>query len=377
MEKLRRAAESRPPVDLLLADDETLGEEQIGDFLGELRGTPGLQNCKFFFLASPENSISAVERMRLGVNHCFSKPVCQSALLGAINDHLVGANHCKSVAAVLPKRAEPPPQAFGKARVLLAEDNRINQRVAQEILRQAGVECRAVENGRQVLEAVAGERFDLVLMDCQMPEMDGFTATQHIREMEGDGRLAGHLPVIALTANAVKGDRERCLAAGMDDYLSKPFEVQALLATMRRFLAGPKKTTADSSAVGPTRLPLRPEGPHPIDHNLLLDHCGNPQLARSLLSDFAEDLPKYFEQIVLHVREGDARAVSEEAHSLKGSAGILAAEALREIAAELEATGKAGDLAEIVLLVDRLGDEIRSCLNFIPEIQETMSFCEK
>ena len=134
----------------------------------------------------------------------------------------------------------PPAGAFANARVLLAEDNPINRRLAQEILRQAGVECRAVENGRQALEAVAGEQFDLVLMDCQMPEMDGFTATQRIRELEDGGQLAGHLPVIALTANAIKGDRERCLAAGMDDYLSKPFEAQALLATMGRLLAGPE-----------------------------------------------------------------------------------------------------------------------------------------
>ena len=106
----------------------------------------------------------------------------------------------------------------------MAEDNRINRMFAGEILRQAGLEYQAVENGRQALEAVASDQFDLVLMDCQMPEMDGFDATRRIREMEGCGQLAGHLPVIALTANAIKGDRERCSEAGMDDYVSKPFE---------------------------------------------------------------------------------------------------------------------------------------------------------
>ena len=267
-----------------------------------------------------------------------------------------------------------PAGALANARVLLAEDNPINCRLAREILRQAGVECRAVENGRQALEAVAGERFDLVLMDCQMPEMDGFTATQRIREMEDGGQLAGHLPVIALTANAIKGDRERCLAAGMDDYISKPFEIHALLATMGRFLAGPSQAAADSSAADPPSSPLRPDGPAPIDRDVLLAHCmEDPEFASSLLSDFAEDLPKRLQQLAEHVHQGDVKAAAEVAHSLKGSAGILAATAVRAIAAEIEAAGKAGDLASMTLLVDRLRDEIQRCLNFIPEVQKTMT----
>ena len=247
IEKLRQAAESRRPVDLVLVDDATLSKAQIGAFLDEVRGTGAPQTCKYFFLAIPENSFSDAQGKRLGIDHCLSKPVCQSALLAAINDHFVDADRFDSAAPVLPKCCAVPAERFGNARVLLAEDNHVNRRVVQEILREAGLECRAVENGRQALEAVASERFDLVLMDCQMPEMDGFTATQRIREMEGDGHLAGRLPVIALTANAIKGDRERCLAAGMDDYLTKPFEVPVLLATMRRFLAGQSGTAANTA----------------------------------------------------------------------------------------------------------------------------------
>jgi PAS domain S-box-containing protein len=389
IEKLRSAAESRQPVDLLLVDDETLSKEQIGDFLGEVRRTPGLPTCRHFFLASPENGLAEEERRHLGIDRCLSKPVCQSALLGALNDYFVNLRSGRGPSGAGAAAQLAAMHDFSGARVLLAEDNHVNRVFAGELLRQAGVECRAVENGRQALEALAVERFDLVLMDCQMPEMDGFTASQRIREMEADGQLPGRLPVIALTANAIRGDRERCLAAGMDDYLSKPFEARALMAIMGRFLSGPRETVADAAPQAGrdedcTAPDLTPEpdvtpAPElasgldslpPIDREALLSHCAeSAEFARSLLSDFAVDLPMRLEQIVRHVGEGDATAVSEAAHSLKGSAGILAATAVRKVAAELEAAGKAGKLAEMTPLVNRLGEEIEHCLNYLPEIQ--------
>ena len=125
-------------------------------------------------------------------------------------------------------------------------------------------------------------------------------------------------------------------------------------------------------------MPLRPDRRPPIDRDALLTHCaGSPEFAHSLLSDFAGDLPKRLEQIAGHVREGDAQAAAEAAHSLKGSAGILAATAVREIAAEIEAAGKAGDLARLASLADRLGGEVRRCQDFIPQIQETMTFSKE
>jgi CheY-like chemotaxis protein/HPt (histidine-containing phosphotransfer) domain-containing protein len=265
-------------------------------------------------------------------------------------------------------------RTFSGARVLLAEDNHVNRMFAKEILRRAGIECHAVENGRQALDAVQDEPFDLVLMDCQMPEMDGFDATRRIREMESSGQLAGHLPVIALTANAITGDRERCVEAGMDDYLSKPFEPQSLFEILARFLASSESKPGKSPAQEAPPA-TSPEGSMPpIDGDALLARCmGNLELAADLLSDFAGDLDQRVEMIAGHVREGDVQAVAESAHALKGAAGTLGAEALRTLAAKIEATGRDGDLAQTASLVEELCGEAQHCLRYVPTLRETMT----
>ena len=256
-------------------------------------------------------------------------------------------------------------------RVLLAEDNRVNRMYVQEVLRQVGMGCCAVDNGLQAIQAARSERFDLVLMDCQMPEMDGFEATRRIREMECDGQLAGRLPIVALTANAVKGDRERCLEAGMDNYISKPFEPDALLAIIGRLLAASGEEPVEERPAEPGPTPSPSESSPPIDRGALLIRCmGNLEFAQSLLSDFEVDLPERVDQIAQRIHEGDVRATAESAHALKGAAGTVAAESLRALAAEIEAAGKAGDLTQVELLADQLRAEAQRCLQFIPEIQE-------
>jgi PAS domain S-box-containing protein len=264
-------------------------------------------------------------------------------------------------------------ESLAGIRVLLAEDNHVNRMFAREILRQAGLECHAVADGRQALEAVRNGRFDLLLMDCQMPEMDGFEAARRIRDMERDGQLAGHLPVIALTANAIKGDRQRCIEAGMDDYVSKPFEARTLLETMSRLLAVSGAAPAESRIEEPRPAPP-PDGPPPIDGDALVARClGNLELATDLLSDFAGDLAQRVEKIAQHARQGDARATAESAHALKGAAGTMGAEAVRALAAGIEAAGGDGDLARAASLAGELRDEVRRCLCYVPELREKMT----
>ena len=204
--------------------------------------------------------------------------------------------------------------------------------------------------------------------------MDGFEVTRRIREMERSGQLAAHLPIIALTANAIKGDRAQCLEAGMDNYIGKPFEPDAMLEMIGRLLAVNEGSSAE---VRPAELGHAPSGTDslmPLDRGALLARCmGNLEFALSLLSDFERDLPKRVDQIVERIRQGDAPAAAESAHALKGAAGIVTAESLRMLAAEIEAAGKAGDLTRIASLADQLRAEAQRCLRFIPELQERIN----
>ena len=259
-------------------------------------------------------------------------------------------------------------------RVLLAEDNHVNRMFVQEILRRAGVECHAVENGLQAIEAAQCGRFDLVLMDCQMPEMDGFEATRHIREMEGLGQLPGHVPIIALTANAIKGDRERCLEAGMDDYIGKPFEPDALLKMIGRLLAADESEPAEGPPAGHEPAPSPPDEPAADGSRRAGGSLpGEPGVCAESVVGFRGGLA------------GESRSdrparppARRPGHGRIGPCaergrGHITAESLQALAAEIEAAGKAGDLAEAAPLADRLSDEADRCLRFIPELRMRMN----
>ena len=266
----------------------------------------------------------------------------------------------------------PRPRSLAGRRVLLAEDNRINQMFAREVLSEAGMECCTAGNGQEALAALAQERFDAVLMDCQMPEMDGFAATRQIRAWEKEGRLAGHLPVLALTANAIKGDRERCLEAGMDAYVAKPFSAAQLLDAIEGLLA--VSNVARSSPTAAPVLVHDTDAQPPIDTAALMARCmGNLEFAMVLLADFEDELPTSVGRIVEHVASGDARETAEAAHFLKGAAGTMEARPLRALAAEIELAGREGDLARAASLVEQLHEETQRCLQFIPDLQAQTS----
>ncbi|HUQ69436.1 MAG TPA: response regulator, partial [Planctomycetaceae bacterium] len=183
---------------------------------------------------NPDDETIAYLR-RLGARHILRDPIRPSALFNALI----------SVLSVNPPTASPhqtsdattnqQPTTFS-GHILVAEDNHINQMFVSELLKHCGCTCDIANNGDEALTAVQQNRYDLVLMDCQMPEMDGFTATREIRRREAAGELPGRRPIIALTANALKDDRERCLEAGMEDYLSKPLQAARLQSMLAKFL---------------------------------------------------------------------------------------------------------------------------------------------
>jgi signal transduction histidine kinase/CheY-like chemotaxis protein/HPt (histidine-containing phosphotransfer) domain-containing protein len=269
-------------------------------------------------------------------------------------------------------RAEPPLEAVVElgssttnavlhGRVLLVEDNAVNQRVAQRLLDLHGLEVTAVNDGREAVGRLERERYDLVLMDCLMPVMDGYMATRLWRERESTAGN-GHVPIVAMTANAMAGDRERCLASGMDDYLSKPLDRVALVQMLRRWLpqteaqAAPAVSAAPAPVVAAPRVeppaPVRPQAPiaAPDSSRMtaldavvisdLLDTMGGE--FGDLVRIYLEDAPQRLGELEAAAKSGDAAAQVSPAHTLKSSSANIGAMGLSDLAKGIEHAARAG-----------------------------------
>jgi signal transduction histidine kinase/DNA-binding response OmpR family regulator/HPt (histidine-containing phosphotransfer) domain-containing protein len=262
-------------------------------------------------------------------------------------------------------------------RILLVEDNPTNRKVALAMLQKLGWSADVAVNGLEAVRAVTRAHYDLVLMDCQMPEMDGYAATRRIRELEAEGAKhpAGHpgasapnlmsrasrLPIVAMTANAMQEDRERCLAAGMDDYVAKPIRAEELARTVNRWLCG--AGTPDAEPTPPPEGTVEIDGPEggPPDvfrRSELLDRLmGDSELAHALVEGFLEDIPVQISRLKGFVQAGDAASAARQAHTVKGAAANIGAAALQQIAGVLEETAGAGDLRGVEHGLPRLTAE--------------------
>ena len=220
------------PVHVVLADCRfATGNEFVQ--LQELAALPDLH---VIGLGALPDTLSRDHLYGLGVKHVLPDPVRPSALFNALVSVLSVTNGTASYEEDRPTLLQQQVLKLS-GHILVAEDNRINLLYIVELLKHFGCTCDVVVNGEEALAAVQRQRYDLVLMDGQMPEMDGFTATREIRKREATSQLPGRLPIIALTANALKGDRERCLDAGMDEYVSKPVEGEQLRSVLKKFLS--------------------------------------------------------------------------------------------------------------------------------------------
>jgi len=216
-----------------------------GQFAGAVASDPALRTTPLLLQHAASASIDPGRAAAEGFAGVFARPVCQSQLMGALDRRdQTPSIECRPRPMSEPPRPRPAPD--GAARILIVEDNEINLIVTSEILLKAGYRCGTAVNGRKGVDAVLAYPYDLVLMDCQMPEMDGFDATREIRRLESGAGIpprTTRLPIVALTANAMKGDRERCLEAGMDAYVSKPVDPQELLRTIGEALGVGSITT--------------------------------------------------------------------------------------------------------------------------------------
>jgi len=232
------------------------------------------------------------------------------------------------------------------AHILLVEDNAINQEVASEMIRHLGHTCECLANGAEAQGVVAEGRHDLVLMDCQMPGLDGYEATVRIRKWESENGEDSRIPIVALTAHAMKGDRERCLAAGMDDYLSKPLQADELAAMLTNWL-------------GTTRRSPTSEAEADREAAIVARCSGNRALAARLLRKFVSETAVEIAAISTALENGDPGQIAEAAHRLKGAAGSLALDASEAAAAELEKLGLEGNIAGAAGVMATLQEEVQ------------------
>jgi signal transduction histidine kinase/DNA-binding response OmpR family regulator/HPt (histidine-containing phosphotransfer) domain-containing protein len=358
-----------------------------------IKASPTLRNTILICLSSITDQLKPQEMQRSGFAACLSKPALPSQLYDAIVNSIVAKDASDSVAKS-PVAAGDGPGLAG-VRVLLAEDNEVNRLVASELLRRVGCRCTMVVNGKEAIEAALAGDYDVILMDCMMPEMDGFEATRQIRRAEGASGVRRR-PIIALTANAIKGDRELCLSAGMDEYVTKPIDPPELFQKIRSMLPAqpapaPGLPEVSLPAVSPPAVSLSnpsnpskaqpavepPEGPSdalegalsidvppqqqssPVDLEALQERClGSCEIAARALNLFDTSLARDFGVLADGVLKGDARSVAAKAHAIKGAAANVSAEAIRRLAAELEELGKEDAVSQGRDCLDQLRGEV-------------------
>ena len=338
---LDRAAGQEQPIRLVLSDvhmPDTDGFELAERILGP--GRPGAPSV--MLLTSAVRGGDWMRARELGVAAFMLKPILPSELLEQVR-RVVGRR--EDVGALRPEApARPAPDR--PLKVLLAEDNRVNQTLATALLSRRGHRVTVATTGREVLDRLDAETFDLVLMDVQMPDLDGIEATRIIRAHEAPER---RVPIVAMTAHVMAGDRERCLQAGMDDYVSKPMEAPELFGAIARVLSG------DGAGKGYV--------PPVFDRVVALHHVGgDPSILRSLVAMFVEHAPTRLDLLRRAVRAGDGPTVEKEAHALKGTAATLGMARLRDAAREMERVWASPGADAVEGLLGEVGDAVDEVL---------------
>jgi two-component system, sensor histidine kinase and response regulator len=336
---LKEAAAAGEPFALVLLDGHMPGMD--GFVLAErVRRLPQLAGVTLVLLTSAGQA-GDVERCRqLEIGAYLMKPVKQSELLATI---LTALTKPVAGAELVPATACAPAHPLPRPlHILLAEDNAVNQRLATRLLEKQGHTVEVANNGCEALTALERQSFDLVLMDVQMPEMDGFEATARIRAREfQSGR---RLPIIAMTAHAMKGDRERCLDAGMDGYVSKPIQPRDLNEAISR-IAG----------VVPETNPLSPSGADDVNLAEALARVGDDaELLAQVAGLFLDESPKQLADLRAAVARGDCLVMQRLAHTLRGSVGVFGARAACEAAQRLETMAKERDATHAQQAYDAL-----------------------
>jgi CheY-like chemotaxis protein len=333
-----RQREGRPFHILLL--DANMPNVRGPELAKQIADNADLARLGVILLTSGSSLLDADERRRLGISACLTKPIKQSELLDAITESLGGAKLAEPVSAgasVAELRDRLPP-----LRILLAEDSVVNQKLALALLAPYGHTVVIANNGAEAVRHCAANAFDIVLMDVQMPEMDGLEATRLIREAE---RATGrHTPILALTAHAIKGDRELCLETGMDAYISKPVRATELYGALDELLKDHPRATASGTSEAPESSEHQ-TSENSLDWSAALAESGLGEATLvDLASLFVSEAPELLKQLRAALANRDAASLTRAVHTLKSNVAIFHATTTVEAAQRLESLARSGDL---------------------------------
>ena len=349
---LAQAAARNAPYDIAIIDLGLPGMDAL-ELARTIRARADIARLRLVMLT--HRQVDMQNARDAGIDACLAKPVRQTVLY----ECLVNVMACQPQEAVAPRDVREPVDtapAGIRGNILLVEDNLINQQVALGILQIQGYSVTVVNNGREALDAHAQGAFDLILMDCHMPEMDGFEATREIRGRERSS-IGKRVPIIALTANAMAQDREECLNTGMDDHLSKPFSMQTMQDMLDRWMPQAASTRSEAAAELAARGPAKAAAA--LDRRVLdqLSTLLKPERLARAINFYLVESPKLIQKLKQAAAANDAPEIVRSAHSLKSSSANLGASVLSRYCEDIEASARRADAEEACKLFAKIETE--------------------
>jgi CheY-like chemotaxis protein/HPt (histidine-containing phosphotransfer) domain-containing protein len=385
VENARTSAED---FDLILLDMDMPGLSgiDVARLIGEM---PGIANEKIVLLSSI-NADESIHEENIGMSATLTKPIRAGVLRSCLLNIICRDKTLRMVERTIGKLNQAGENPLGH-HILLVEDNPVNQKVAVSSLARLGCSYETADDGVEGVDKIKRGKFNAILMDCQMPEMDGFEATRAIRAWEAEtGRTP--IPIIALTANAIHGDKEKCLAAGMDDYISKPFTVAELREHLKRLLHGNREKVALETGEYLGMPPQAENGDDDVvtgkysigDDRPALDQTAlddlrmmepdGGQFFQNIIEAYFESAPNLIDELRIGLEKDDADSVGRVAHSLKSSSGNVGASSLSRLCQEIEERARTKNLKDSRELKQQVEREFVRVLHALrEEVEQTVS----
>jgi two-component system sensor histidine kinase/response regulator len=384
VDRLMAASQAGKPYDVAIIDMNLQRTSGLSLAAG-IKGDPATSTTRLLLISDNRLAADPVQRREAGVAYQLIKPARAGDLFECIMTRPRGKRIAAPVAEhdiSAPVRPVMPAPSSGVKparvrRVLLAEDNPVNVEVATAMLDSLGLQVHCARNGEEALQAARQGGYDIVLMDCQMPVMDGFAATAEIRRHEQASGRPRNLPIIAITANALQGDREACLAAGMDDYLSKPFTQQQLGAVIGRWIGMPIAATVHHDDEPPVLPPETREviqrdaiNRHALDNIRALSADRGDALVHKVIAAYVDDTPGHLRTLRQAIAGVDPGKLRKVAHSLKSSSANVGAETLAQMCKEMETLGRTDTTVGAAVILTDMEQEFQAVRHSLSAILE-------